>query len=82
MISGVDPSSVDFNYEINALSIVVGGLSAGLAMALAALGALMGAGCPEAVAAAGMILPDASVGPAGGLKAKLKLHPSLRPGYS
>ncbi|WP_062661756.1 S16 family serine protease [Aeropyrum camini] len=65
-------SRLDYYYVIESSSIVVGGPSAGLAMALATYSLLTTGSCPEGYAATGMILPDTSVGPVGGLKEKLE----------
>ena len=71
--AGVDMRLYNFYYELEAPSIVVGGPSAGLAMALATYYLLEAGECPpEGFAATGMILPDGTVGPVGGLKEKLE----------
>ncbi|WP_131159399.1 S16 family serine protease [Aeropyrum pernix] len=72
LAAGVDMSSLDFYYVLESKSIVVGGPSAGLAMALATYSLLTTGSCPDGYAATGMILPDTSVGPVGGLKEKLE----------
>jgi uncharacterized protein len=72
MLAGVDVSSLDFYYELDMPSIVVGGPSAGAAMALATLELLETGHCDASVVATGMIQPDTSIGPVGGLKEKLE----------
>lgn len=72
LLAGVDMSSIDFYYDLEAESIIVGGPSAGAAMALATLALLEGVECPSWVVATGMIQPDTSIGPVGGLKEKLE----------
>ncbi len=72
LVAGVAMDDYDFYYAIDSPSIIIGGPSAGAAMALATLILLTGAECPEGVAITGMIQPDASIGPVGGLKEKLE----------
>lgn len=72
LIAGVDMGEYDFYYAIDSPSIIIGGPSAGSAMALATLAVLEGRECPRDVAITGMIQPDASIGPVGGLKEKLE----------
>ena len=72
LLAGVDMSNIDFYYDLEAESIIVGGPSAGAAMALATLALLEGEECPSWVVATGMIQPDTSIGPVGGLKEKLE----------
>ena len=71
--AGVDMRLYNFYYEIESPSIIVGGPSAGLAMAIATYALLANGGCPQKpFVATGMILPDGTVGPVGGLKEKLE----------
>ena len=72
LLAGVDMGEYDFYYAIDSPSIIIGGPSAGSAMALATLAVLEGKECPRDVAITGMIQPDASIGPVGGLKEKLE----------
>ncbi len=72
MIAGVDMDNYDFYYAIDSPSIIIGGPSAGSAMALATLILLENATCPRDVDITGMIQPDGSIGPVGGLKEKLE----------
>ena len=71
--AGVDMRLYNFYYEIESPSIIVGGPSAGLAMAIATYALLSSGECPQKrFVATGMILPDGTVGPVGGLKEKLE----------
>ena len=72
LLAGVDMTKLDFYYDIESGSIIIGGPSAGFAMALATLLALEGANCTRNFAVTGMIQPDTSIGPVGGLKEKLE----------
>jgi len=72
ILAGVDPMSYNFYYEIEAPSIIIGGPSAGAAMALATYQLLTGGECDSSIVATGMIQPDTSIGPVGGLKEKLE----------
>jgi len=72
LVAGVDMSKYDFYYDIESPSIIVGGPSAGAAMALATLNLLTSTPCSSLVDVTGMIQPDASIGPVGGLKEKLE----------
>lgn len=72
LLAGVDPARLDFYYEIETDSIIIGGPSAGLPMALATLLAILGQKCPGNAAATGMIQADTSIGPVGGLREKLE----------
>ncbi len=72
IVAGVDMSSYDFYYDIEAPSIIVGGPSAGAEMALATLFLLLGEKCNTSIVATGMIQPDTTIGPVGGLKEKLE----------
>ena len=70
--AGVDMLQYDFYYEVRSDSIIIGGPSAGAAMALATLYLLENSTCPGDVVITGMIQPDTSIGPVGGLKEKLE----------
>jgi len=72
LLAGVDMLRYDFYYEVRSPSIIIGGPSAGAAMALATLSLLTGVECPGDVVITGMIQPDTSIGPVGGLKEKLE----------
>ncbi|MEB3787847.1 MAG: hypothetical protein GSR78_03725, partial [Desulfurococcales archaeon] len=72
MLLGVDPARYDFYYTLESPSIIVGGPSAGAAMAVATIAALSGAGCDTRNVITGMVYPDGTIGPVGGLKEKLQ----------
>ncbi len=72
LLAGVDMTNYDFFYDLESESIIIGGPSAGSAMALATLYLLLGKDCPGDVVITGMIQPDTSIGPVGGLKEKLE----------
>ncbi|MCE4620533.1 MAG: hypothetical protein F7C33_05860 [Desulfurococcales archaeon] len=72
LLAGVDMTRLDFYYDVESGSIIIGGPSAGFAMALATLLALEGVNCTRDFAVTGMIQPDTSIGPVGGLKEKLE----------
>ena len=72
LLAGVDMTKLDFYYDVESGSIIIGGPSAGFAMALATLLALEGVSCTRNFAVTGMIQPDTSIGPVGGLKEKLE----------
>ena len=72
LLAGEDMTRLDFYYSIESDSIIIGGPSAGFAMALATLLALKGKKCTRTFAVTGMIQPDTSIGPVGGLKEKLE----------
>ena len=72
IVAGVDLGSYDFVYTIEAPSIIVGGPSAGAAMAVATLAALQGIDCPRDRVVTGMVYPDSTIGPVGGLLEKLE----------
>ncbi|MCE4625031.1 MAG: hypothetical protein F7C35_04115 [Desulfurococcales archaeon] len=72
LIAGVDMREYDFYYDIEAPSVIIGGPSAGAEMALATLELLVNGSCRSDIVATGMIQPDTSIGPVGGLKEKLE----------
>ncbi|MEM0496720.1 MAG: S16 family serine protease [Acidilobaceae archaeon] len=71
IVGGFNPLVYDYYFIIEAPSIIVGGPSAGAAMALGVLLALRGV-CPRDFVVTGMINPDTTIGPVGGLKEKLE----------
>ncbi|MCE4629225.1 MAG: hypothetical protein F7C82_03005 [Desulfurococcales archaeon] len=77
LLAGVDMTQYDFFYDIQSDSIIIGGPSAGFAMALATLLALENVTCGRYFAVTGMIQPDTSIGPVGGLKEKLEAASSV-----
>ncbi len=72
LLAGVDMLDYDFYYDIESPSIIIGGPSAGSAMALATYQLLIKDKCTPGIVATGMIQPDTSIGPVGGLKEKLE----------
>ncbi|RLG47312.1 MAG: hypothetical protein DRO06_03035, partial [Thermoproteota archaeon] len=72
MLAGVDPMAYDFYVRIESDSLIVGGPSAGAAMAVAMAAALMGLDLNQSVVMTGMVNPDGTVGPVGGLAEKLE----------
>ncbi len=71
-VAGVRFSSCDFLASIRADSPIVGGPSASAATAVAFAAALLGLPLRGDAVLTGMVLPDGSVGPVGGLRAKLE----------
>ncbi len=72
LLLGIDIERYDFYYRLEAPSIIVGGPSAGAAMTLATIAALTGTQCKTQNVITGMIYPDSTIGPVGGLGDKLK----------
>ncbi len=72
MVAGIPFSSCDYLASIVSNSSIVGGPSASLAMAVAFAAALMDLPLDRRVVMTGMIMPDGSVGPVGGLLYKLR----------
>lgn len=70
-LAGVDPFAYDYYISIKSDSIIIGGPSAGAAMAIAILAALRGDPVSKDVVVTGMINPDGTIGPVGGLYEKL-----------
>lgn len=68
---GIDFTSYDFFYIIEADSPIVGGPSAGAAMTIATIAALKDLELRHDVFMTGMIYPDGFIGPVGGLTYKL-----------
>ncbi len=69
---GVDFMSCDFFVSIKAESPIVGGPSASAVTSLVFAASLLGLKVSDEVIMTGMIMPDGSVGPVGGLKVKLE----------
>jgi len=67
---GIDASRYDFSFVINADSPIVGGPSAGAVMTTAAIALLEGWNISDDVVMTGMINPDGSIGPVGGILEK------------
>jgi len=72
IIGGFNPLIYDYYFILNSPAIVIGGPSAGAAMALAVLLAVKGLECRGDYVVTGMINPDTTIGPVGGLKEKLE----------
>jgi len=71
-ILGLDFLSYNFFYTIEAEAPIVGGPSAGGVMTVATMAALKNLSINEKVFMTGMIYPDGSIGPVGGIPQKLK----------
>ncbi|ABM80240.1 S16 family serine protease [Hyperthermus butylicus] len=72
MLAGVDYHSYDYFIHLRAESPIVGGPSASGAMAVAVLAALRGKSIPSNFSMTGMVDPDATLGPVGGIPQKLE----------
>lgn len=71
-LAGVDFMSCDYYMSIKAESPIVGGPSASAVTSAAFAASLLGIPIHGDVIMTGMIMPDGSIGPVGGLKAKLE----------
>ncbi|RUM47887.1 MAG: hypothetical protein DSY37_01195 [Hyperthermus sp.] len=71
LIAGYDYESFDFFVRIKADSPIVGGPSASAAMAVAFLAAFRGKNIPPNFSMTGMVEPDTTIGPVGGVPEKL-----------
>ncbi len=69
---GVDPSKYDFYVSMESDSMVVGGPSAGAAMAVGMVAALANLSLRSDVIITGMVNPDGTIGPVGGIPEKLR----------
>ncbi len=69
---GVDPFSYNYYFSIKADTMIVGGPSAGLAMTIGVMACLLNKTVPSYVSMTGMVNPDATVGPVGGIPEKLE----------
>ncbi len=69
-LAGVDKSKYDFLFYVKSDSPIVGGPSAGATMTVATLALLEGINLNDSVAMTGMINPDGSIGPVGGILEK------------
>jgi uncharacterized protein len=72
IVGGFNPLAYDYYFMLDSPAITVGGPSAGAAMALAVLLAVKGLECGGDYVVTGMINPDTTIGPVGGLKEKLE----------
>ena len=70
MLTGKDVSQYDFLFQVKTDSPIVGGPSAGATMTVAAICLLEGLPVNDGVIMTGMINPDGSVGPVGGILEK------------
>ncbi len=71
-ILGIDYTEYDFFILINSSSLIIGGPSAGAAMTIGVIAALTNSSVRDDVAITGMINPDGTIGPVGGIPAKLR----------
>lgn len=71
-VAGIKFTSCDFFASIRADAPIIGGPSASAATAVAFAAALLRLPLRDDVVMTGMILPDGSIGPVGGLRAKLE----------
>ncbi len=71
-IAGKSFTAYDFFIRIKSPSLIIGGPSAGAAMTVAILSILMNQTLNDSVMMTGMVCPDGSVGPVGGIPAKLE----------
>ncbi len=69
---GRDPLSYNFYYRLESNSMIIGGPSAGAAMTVATIAALLGREVRQDVVMTGMVNPDGTVGPVGGIPEKLE----------
>lgn len=71
-IAGKDYFSYNYFISVKSNSTIIGGPSAGAAMTVAIVSALLGKPLNDSVVETGMILPDGTVGPVGGIPEKLE----------
>ncbi len=71
-VLGKDFLDYNFFYTIESTSPIVGGPSAGSVMTIATMAALQNLSINEEVYMTGMIYPDGSIGPVGGIPSKLR----------
>ena len=69
---GVDPKSMNFYYRLESGSTVIGGPSAGAAMTVATVAAILGKQVRQDIIITGMINLDGIIGPVGGIPQKLE----------
>lgn len=69
---GYNPLTIDFYVSVESPSIIIGGPSAGVAMTVAMVAALGGFNVNKSIMMTGMINPDGTIGPVGGVKEKLE----------
>ncbi len=71
-VLGKDPLSYNFYYRLESNSMIIGGPSAGAAMTAATMAAMLGMDIRKDVLITGMINPDGTIGPVGGIPEKLE----------
>ncbi|MHC1596950.1 MAG: S16 family serine protease [Methermicoccaceae archaeon] len=71
-VLNLNPNDYDFFYVVRVNSPVVGGPSGGASMTVATIASLLNLSMRDDVVMTGMINPDGSVGPVGGIPAKLR----------
>ncbi len=71
-ILGKDPLSYNFYYRLESNSMMIGGPSAGAAMTAATMAAILGMNIRKGILITGMINPDGTIGPVGGIPEKLE----------
>lgn len=69
--SNVDPSSYDYFFVVRTDAPIIGGPSAGAIMTVATVGLLMNRSLDTQTVMTGMINPDGSIGPVGGIPQKI-----------
>lgn len=70
-LTGIDISNYDFFFVIKTSAPIIGGPSAGAIMTVATIAALEGWDLDNKTMMTGMINPDGSIGPVGGIKEKI-----------
>ena len=71
-LAGVDYRRYDFYVSIESPSMIIGGPSAGMAITVGMLACLLGDRINASVIGTGMVNPDGTVGPVGGIPEKLE----------
>lgn len=71
-LTNIDSSRYDFYYIVKVDSPIIGGPSAGGAMTVATIASIKGWKINNSIVMTGTINPDGSIGPVGGIPAKLK----------
>lgn len=71
-ILGENPLTINFYVSVESPSIIIGGPSAGAALTIAMVSAISGFKINRSVMITGMINPDGTIGPVGGVKEKLE----------
>ncbi|HIP57393.1 MAG TPA: hypothetical protein EYH02_04930 [Ignisphaera aggregans] len=72
MVAGIDFTYCDYFVSIKAPTPIIGGPSASAAMAVAFAAALLDIPLNQSVVMTGMVMPDGSIGPVGGVAEKLE----------